>query len=179
MTTFAAIQARLRAVTCDGWGADGALGAEAQARAIQAGRFRWSTVPLSDVVAASAFHRAVHFDWIGERDHLTEDNEQHATALRIITVDLQLGYLHSSQGSNLGHTVSGEDLDALIAEGSMNATGDGVDLRRALCFPQLTMSAPVLTPALCNVSRVGGAATRDLGGGRRILSQTFELTVLV
>lgn len=179
MTTFAEIQARLRAVLCDGWGTDGLLGVAAQARALEAGRFRWSTVPLDDAVAASAFHRAVFVDWTEERDHLTDDNEQHSSALRVVTVVVQLGYLHSSTLANLGHTVTGEDVTAVVAEGSMHAIGDSHDIRRALCFPQLTMSAPALTPELVNVSRVGGATTRDLGGGRRLLSQTFELTVFV
>lgn len=162
-----------------GLGKDGALGAAAQASALDVDEFRFEKAPLIDPgIDASKFHRAFHVEWISGRDDPSPPNEFNPTARNLMTFELQVGYYEGTEVANLAHRVSASDSQLYVVENvSAVALSDAERIRDALCFPTLFQGTPT-TPVILDVRRIGDSVPRRLGdSGRVVCTSRFVLHI--
>lgn len=177
-TPFELFLGRLKAILCRGRGADGSLGAEAQARAIAAGRLRYSAVPLSDIpVSGNALDRALYIrGWnldrggAGPNVGFVDKREQ------LVNIETCVGYLQSPPLVNLVHLAAGETAAWNVTEPGIRAAEDARRIELALCFPVLLQGNLGEHDArIINITPQGPTRDERLGGGRIVRVQAWSL----
>lgn len=179
---FDAVEARVLAVVCSGRGADGSLGADAQARSITAGRFR---KPANDASVrdpaypAAELDRAVSVEWLSvEDDPDTLSNERDTKQLRQARFNLLVGYAAGIDASAFVHLASGttETQAGAAAYPYRRALSDAERIRRALAWGPLVQGT---TPEIVQCVRDGATTLEPIDLGRVVAITPYRLTLEV
>jgi len=161
---LAGVVTRLDAILRGGRGADGSLGADAQARAIPADRYRKGIdgASLRDVAyPANAFDRAYSLEW-GDLSYVEErGNEACSRILVRVRLDLLLGHLYGTGHATLIRTIGTEVAATVALQGRQRAIGDVARIRRAVCFGPLHGSDT--EPPIVSIEMAEGTSVEDLG----------------
>lgn len=168
---YLALRDRILAIVCDARGADGSLGAEAQARSIPAGRFRRAVTgaPLRDPdYPAGAFDRAVRLDWLAESDDADGNNPQDNPHFYVARVSVTNAVLYGAALSGALSTTTGETAATVALQVQERALMDARRIRRALACPPLIRSSSDTDPAPLACVREGETTIDDLGNGRAL-----------
>ncbi|MDB4930533.1 MAG: hypothetical protein JWM10_3017 [Myxococcaceae bacterium] len=176
---FVWLRERVLAVLVDGRGADGALGAEPQARAIAVGRFRRAAknAPLRDPsYPAEAFDRAVQLDWLddGDADGVQNslDLTQYVTARFSLTHGVVYGPALAGWAMLYGTEVAA---DAVVGA-KERAFNDAERMKVPLHYLNgLLRDGTETDPIPVACVRQGATSTVDLGGGRLLATSIYEL----
>ena len=169
---YAHLRDRLTAIVVDGRGADGSLGAEAQARSIPAGRFRRASqnLPLRDPnYPGGAFDRAVRVDWLAESDD-TPNNPVNHPHFYVARVSVSHGVLYGPALAGATALASGESASVAVADYQERALSDARRIRRALACNALIRDAADTVSCPIGCFRDGETTLDDLGGGRLVVS---------
>lgn len=170
------IQTRIIDICCNGLGADGAFGAEAQQRAIRAGVFRYTDVPINDVALhGSAFSRGMHIRWLSETDETINDFDP--TTLMLVKFELTVGYQSGIAMQALTAKVTPtEDTEKTVMNVTMVALSEARWIRDAVCYHPL-FNSTLTDPAITDIVREGASRVDPIGGGRWVASQTFRVAL--
>lgn len=173
-----AIEARLLAVVCLGRGTDGSLGSDAEARAIDAGRFRVASTGISlrdPSYTPSAFDRAVSLDWESISDEPDPANDYDALALRVVRFVLLTGVVYGPSLAAYAHT-SGNELPATVVEQARRrALQDAERIRLALGFGALVKGGT--NPTIVGIEREGPTTIEDIGQGMLVSSTPYRCII--
>lgn len=170
--SFRDVQNRLRAVV-EGRGADGSLGAAAQARACTVDRFRTTDTPDPSTLDASAFDRACNVSLSAVSDTIPRNvhcNERNVTA----TLDVRVSYVAAPALWELVHGEADATAQQEAADDwGPRALDDAREIERALTWYELT--GDDTTPTIEIVRPIGDVTLTDLGNGRGLMVRRFEL----
>lgn len=170
--TIRDVQDRLRAVV-EGRGADGSLGAAAQARACTVGRFRTTDTPDPSTLDGSAFDRATNVSLTGEGDLIPRNvhcNERQSRAV----LEVRVSYAAApAQWEAVHDETAGADQQTAAADWGPRALDDARELSRALTWYELTGADT--SPVIERVAPLGDAQLNDLGNGRGLLVRRYEV----
>lgn len=174
----AVAQARILAILCDGRGADGSLGADAQARSIAAGTFRRVRAPLTDSATADElFHRGLYLRWPGLLAKPAELRRNSRT-METARLDVSVGYVQGAATAqrDLVHVApdSTDDAAAMALDPSVYAIGDGRRVRIALEWHGLLFDGAD-THKILDVQHEGDLSELVLSPTRSIWSQSFAV----
>lgn len=176
------IEARMAAVLCDGRGADGTLGTDAQGRAIPAGRFRWTRDGVSQrdpAIPDAERDHALSFDWTSAADSPDDSNEIDGDAIRHVRLELLVAYVEGPALAQLAFPSpgTGETKAAAVANARKRALSDAERIRRALCFPSLFGGGTA--PEIIGCSREGASTIERLTSGVLLCATTYLLILAV
>lgn len=177
-TLLSAVEARLDAVLAQGRGADGSLGADAQARAIAANQFRKAPegAPLRDPeVPGESFDRGYSWEWRSIGDEPTTNNPLHVPQFRRCLVDLTVGYAFGANASGFVRTLGSETGTAGVRRARQRALEDGERIARALVFPDLTRGGT--DPVIVGVLRESATVSEAIGPGRVVSVTTYVVLI--
>lgn len=170
------VEARIRAILFDGRGTDGALGPEAQARAIAAGTFR----PAADNAALSdssypgeQFDRAVSTRFAAVTDDVV-NNPYSSPQWERLTLEITVGYQYGQASTAFVDPQGNETAAVQRYRPDRRGIGDSRRIKQALEFNDLRGldTDPVMVMCLR-----GDARGVDLGGGRYLTVNTFALVL--
>jgi hypothetical protein len=168
---------RLDAILRAGRGADGSLGADAQARAIPADRYRKGTdgQSLRDVAyPINAFDRAYAYEW-GELGYVEErGNDACSRILLRVRCVLLLGHVYGAANAAMLRIVGSEVAATAALNARSRAIGDVVRIRRALCFGPLYGNDT--EPPIVSLEMDGTTSVEDFGD-RLLTSIPFSVVV--
>lgn len=179
---FDAVETRILAVVCGGRGADGSLGAEAQARSIPASRFR---KPSNDAsvrdpgVPAVELDRVVSVEWLSSEDDPDSlSNERDTSQLRQVRFNLLVAYVAGAGVSDFVHLASGtsETRAGAAAYPNRRALSDAERIRRALAWPSLVQGT---TPEVVQLHREGPTTLEAIDAGRIVSVTPYRATLEV
>lgn len=175
-----AVEDRLHAVLCSGRGSDGALGTDAQARAVPAGHFRRPQTDASvrdPQYPPEELDRAVSIEWLSIEDTNEVHNEYDSAAIRTVRCNVLVGYVAAPALSGLAHELGGETEAGAVAHWRRRALGDAERIKRALCF--LGLAGGTLSDGVewVGCTRDGATTLEDLGEGRALSSSPYVLTI--
>jgi hypothetical protein len=174
---LSAVEARIDAILADGRGVNGALGTEAQARAIAAGTFRRQSdnAALDDPsFPAEAFDRGYVLRFTAASPDPATNNPYQSPQFSRLTLVVTVGYLYSAALPALVDAQGTETQAAAVFRADRRALSDGWRIERALVFPPLR--GLDTDPAMVVCSRVA-TQWQDLGGGRSLGITTMELVL--
>lgn len=181
------LRERIYAVLCEGRGADGSLGALAEARSIESGTYARSTrvqgfegaralrdpsYPLKD------FDRAVAVEWDSTEDEAGAPNERDGAALRVLSLRLTVGYMLGTGQARRARVQSPETQVEAVAQADERALEDADEMRLALALSDL-VGGDGLSPSIVGaLTRVGPSVNRLLPTGDRLVCESrYELTI--
>lgn len=173
--SFRDVQNRFRAIV-QGLGADGSLGAAAQARACTVDRFRVTEQPDPSApdATAQALDRGTNVTLTAVSDLIPRNvycNERQVRAV----LEIRVGYAAAPSQWQLVHDeATDSDKQAAAADWGVRALDDARELERALTWYELTGLAP-LSPAIERVAPLGEVQLTDLGNGRALMLRRFEV----
>lgn len=171
---------RFNAILSGGYGADGSLGPDAQLRSIPVGWFRpgLQHVPVHDPqTPTAAVDRAYKMRWLRARDEIQPRNILDSVTNIVMTMTLEIGYLH---GVGLGpwvNLIGGETALGAITELGARAQSDAERIVTAFMCSQLYQGGGGTDPYIVKVERVGDSMTRPLEAGRQICETVFAITM--
>lgn len=175
---FDALETRILDVVCRGRGTDGSLGSDAEARAIDAGRFRVASAGISlrdPSYTPAAFDRAVSLDWESITDDPEFANDLDSSALRIVRVVLLTGVVYGPDLAAYAH-VSGNEVAATVVEQARRrALQDAERIRLALGFGGLVKGST--DPVIVGIEREGPTTLEDIGQGRVVSSTPYRCII--
>lgn len=166
---------RIHAVLCQGRGADGALGTDAQARSIAAGQFRR---PSNDLTLRDPQYPGGDFDtaacilWDSSQDEPDVDNELDPNALTTERFTLLVGYLYGAGLEGLMRTRGSESAATAAANWRRRAIGDARRIKQALCFTGLSGGALSSGVSIVGMQREGATTLEELPDAGRAISVT-------
>ncbi len=170
--TIEAVRARIVAIV-QGRGADGSLGAAAQARATTLERFRITSTPDLLTLDAPAFDRATHVTIDGLNDPIPR-NVQSPVRSERATITITVGY---AAADALWPMVHGEADDAAkraaVAQWKSRAADDVSMLDRALTWYELTSNDT--SPVIERVAPMGETIATNNNNGRELIVRRYEL----
>lgn len=172
--TIADVVARLTAIV-QGRGADGSLGAAAQARAVAVERFRVTSTPDPSQLDASAFDRAVNITISNLRDDPPR-NVQSPLVQQAAVIELRIAYVAAPSLSGMVHGEADDAARAIaVARWVARAHEDVQELDRALTWYELTGNDT--NPVIERVAPLGETATTDAGNGRGLMVRRYEIVM--
>lgn len=171
-------QARAVAILCEGRGADGSLGAQAQERAIALGTFRRVRAPLTDSATADElFHRGVYLRWPALFAQ-GPVNRRDPSVMETVRLEVSVGYVagRAQQQRDLVHVApdSTDDPEAFALDPSVYAIGDARRIRLALEWHELLFD-DADTHKILDAQHEGDASVIELSPTRLVCSQTFAV----
>ncbi len=170
--SFREVETRLREIV-EGLGADGALGANAQARACTIDRFRTTETPDPSTLDAPALDRACNVSLGSVSDLIPRNVHCNERQVRAV-LEVRVSY---AAAPALWEMVHGEpsDVDKQTAASSWvpRALDDAREIERALTWYELTGNDT--TPTIERVAPLGDVITNDLGNGRGLMIRRFEV----
>lgn len=170
------VEARIRAVLLEGRGTDGTLGPAAQARAIGAGTFRAAAenAALTDPsYPGEQFDRAISTRFADTTDDIV-NNPYSSPQWERITLEISVGYQYGAASTAFIDPQGNETAAVQRYRADRRGVGDSRRIKQALEFNDLR--GLDTNPIMVNCTRVRGAGT-DLGGGRYVMVNTFELVL--
>ena len=176
-----ALEQRLTDVLANGRGADGSLGADAQARSIPVNRFRPADAggSLTDPqYEAGKADRAFRWTWLSVTDLTGTRNPWDDPQPRRALVRLDVLYL-AGAGAEIQPFVSvaagtGETAAVAAVTATRRALSDAERIWRALGYPLLTRDSPTTDPEIIGVQRAPeGSRAQELPGGRVLCSTVY------
>lgn len=170
------VDARVRAVLFEGRGVNGALGPDAQARAIAAGTFRPAAenAALSDPsYPGEQFDRAVSTRYSAVVDDVV-NNPYSSPQWERVTLEISVGYQYGAASTDFIDPQGNETAAVQKFRPDRRGVGDSRRIKQALEFNDLR--GLDTDPVMVMCARVGGAGT-DLGGGRYVMVNTFALVL--
>jgi hypothetical protein len=171
------VETRIDAVLAQGRGVDGALGTEAQARAIAAGTFRRQSdnAALDDPsFPAEAFDRGYVLRFTTATPDPTTNNPYQSPQFSRLSLVVTVGYLYGAALPALIDAQGTETQAASVFRADRRALSDGWRIERALGFAPLR--GLDTDPVMVVCSRVS-TQWQDLGGGRSLGITTMELVL--
>lgn len=177
---LAPIATRLVDVLENARGADGAQGADAQALALPAGRYRRAPdrATLRDpALPVAEFDRAYHLLWRDADDWGAPPNPLDPAWTHVVHVELALGFVYGPGNEAMSTTVGAETQAENVLEPSRRALGDARRVASALTFPALVQGGT--DPAIVDIRLAGPRTTEDLGSGRLLVLLPLELWLWV
>jgi hypothetical protein len=174
-TMYEILRQRLVDIICNGRGADGALGADAQQKSIPLGTFRPAAdrAPLTDpTYPASQFDSAFDVQWIAEDDDGATNNPLDSTQIVKATITIRNAVVY---GTGVSGFVSphGAEVRATVAlQPQERALAMAARIRRAVENPDLLRGGTALDPTPLACVREGQTTLQDLGAGR-LLAVTY------
>lgn len=174
---LSAVSARINAVLSQGRGVDGALGSDAQIRAIPTGTFRAQSdnAALDDpAFPAEAFDRGYVLRFLTAQDDPTPNNPYQTPQFDRIQLVVTVGYAYSVGTQNVVDAVGTETQPVAALRPDQRAVSDGRRIKRALEFSDLR--GLDTDPAMVEMTR-GTTAWQDLGGGRSLGVTTFAMVL--
>lgn len=174
---LSAVESRLDAILAQGRGTDGALGPEAQARAIAAGTFRKQAdnAALDDPsFPPEAFDRGYVLRFVGLADAPGPNNPYQSPQFRTVTLRVIVGYLYGAALPALVDAQGTETQGTAIYRADRRAISDGLRIDRALRFPPLR--GLDTDPVMVECRRLS-TEWQDLTGGRSLGTTTFALVL--
>lgn len=171
---------RIGAVVVDGRGADGSLGAEAQARAIPVGRFRRAAenAPLRDAsYPPEAFDRAVQLDWLDDGDLEGVNNPLNLNQLLTARLSITHGVVYGPALASWAMLLAGEVAADAVRGAKERALNDAERIKIALHWGNgLLRDGTETDPVPVACVRTGATSLVDLGNGRLVVTSIYELT---
>ena len=165
-------QNRLRAVV-EGRGADGSLGAAAQARATVPDRFRMTDTPDPSTLDGQAFDRACNVSLTSTSDLIPRNVQCNERQMRAV-LEVRVAYAAAPALWELVHDEStDEDKQLAASDWGPRALDDARAIERALTWYELTGADT--TPVIEAVTVLGDATLTDLGNGRGLMVRRFEV----
>ena len=178
---FDAIETRIADILISGRGADGALGSDATARSIPAGRFRWSADGVSQrdpAIPAAERDRALSIDWESVSDSEDDANELDGEAIRTARFTLLVAYAEGPALEDYVHVASVTETQAVAAANARKrALSDAERIRRALCFPALYGGG--VSPEIVGIDREGASTVERLFEGVLLCTTSYRLVLAV
>lgn len=178
------VETRLDAILLSGRGADGTLGADAQAVAIPSGKYRRRARPTSMQDRAyppEEFDRTLDYVWLqsaDESDGGGATNEYASPSLRRYRLDLQVGYLWGESWiTYIRHrSATGETQLHAATYPYPRQANDAEEIRLAVAFPGLFQVSGD-SPFIVGITPAGARTFTDVGPGRRLT--TIPLAVIL
>lgn len=159
------------------------LGPTAALRYVPAGRFRRSAGGQSLRDAGYPpnvrhWDRAYFLEYVGLADEPRPENPQNATALRIVHVNLLVGYVYgagsvAAVARAIGTT---EDPATAVANVRQRALSEADAVYSALGSPDIFQDITT-DPVLIDCVRDGESTVEDLGGGRLLSVTNYAVTL--
>jgi len=174
---ISAVATRINAVLSQGRGIDGALGPDAQVRAIPVGTFRAQAdnAALDDPsFPPEAFDRGYVLRFITAVDDPTPNNPYQTPQFDRVQLVVSVGYAYSVGTSNIIDAVGNETQNGAALRPDQRAISDGRRIKRALEFSDLR--GLDTDPAMVEMTR-GNTVWQDLGGGRSLGVTTFAMVL--
>lgn len=170
--TIRDVQNRLRAVV-EGRGADGSLGAAAQARACDVGRYRTTDTPDPSTLDGAALDRATNVSITSTSDLVPRNVHCNERSVRAV-LEVRIAYAAAPELWELVHDeTAGANQQTAAADWVPRALEDAREIERALTWYELTGADT--SPVIERVAPLGDAQTIDLGNGRGLLTRRFEV----
>lgn len=170
--TIRDVQNRLRAIV-EGRGADGSLGAAAQARAVAVDHFRTTDTPDPSTLDGPALDRACNVTLSAVGDAIPRNVQCDERQMRA-TLEVRVSYAAAPALWELVYGEADETAQRLAAaDWGPRALDDARTLERALTWYELT--GDDTTPVIEAVIPLGDATLTDLGNGRALLVRRFSL----
>lgn len=168
---------RVLAIVCNGRGADGTLGSQAQNRSIAANRYRPSAnnAPLESL-GTESFDRAVRVAPVSIGDTPFINNELSSAQLRVTSVMLDVGYVQGTTPAFVD-AKGGESAATVQYTARERAISDAEMIKRALTFPELYQAAGD-DPEIVEIHRDGRSEVVEMGDRiicRTVYSVTLQL----
>lgn len=166
---------RVLDIVCNGRGADGSLGAQAQNRSIAANRYRPSAnnAPLESL-GAESFDRAVRVAPASIGDEPFANNELSSAQLRVMSVFIEVGYAQGAtpayidaKGSEVAATVQYTARERAISDAEM--------IKRALTFPELYQASGD-DPEIVVITRNGRSEVTEMAD-RVVCRTVYDVTL--
>lgn len=177
MDLLTPIEERIDEILKGGRGTSGALGPDAQLRAIEADWFRRSAegASLRDVAyPLNVFDRAYALEWGGQGANEGRYNQACSRALVRLSLNLLLGHV-AGKGHAQFVRVRGTETGAdAVLRPRVRANGDVFRLQRALCFGPLHGNDT--EPPIATIEQDGATTVEDLGD--RLLTTVPLIVVL-
>jgi len=171
---------RVLAVLVDGRGADGAFGAEAQARAIAVGRFRRAAdnAPLADPsYPPEAFDRAVQLDWLEGEDLDGMQNPLDLDQLLSARFSLTHGCVYGPALAPWAMLYGSEVAADAVRAARERALDDAQRIKTALHWVHgLLRDGTETDPVPIACVRQGATTFQDLRDGRLVATSFYALT---
>lgn len=171
------IETRIDAILKGGRGADGSLGADAQARAITADVYRRSADGASlrdNAYPLSQFDRTYALEWGAQGPSEERFNQAHNRVLVRIELALLLGHVYGAAHAGLVRRLGTEVAATVVLRPRVRSNGDVHRIRRALCFAPLYGNDT--EPPISNIEQVGATVVEDLGD-RLLTTVPFVVTL--
>lgn len=171
------VEARIDAILAEGRGVNGALGSDAQARAIPAGTFRKvaDNAPLDEQQAdAALYDRAYVLRFVAVEDDPSHNNPMQGPQFEHYTLEVHVGYVQGTAMSAFVDPVGGEVAATEVARADRRAMSDSRRIKVALEFGPLrgTDTDPVMVAC----TRTSGRYIEGSAGRSRGLT-TFDLVL--
>lgn len=172
--TIADVTARIVAVI-QGRGADGSLGAAAQARACTVERFRITETPDPTRLDAPAFDRTINVTISNLRDD-PQRNVQSPLVQQTAVLELRIAYVAAPALADLVHDEADAAARAVAStQWTVRAHDDVGELDRALTWYELTGNDT--NPVIERVAVLGETATTDRENGRGLMVRRYEIVM--
>lgn len=174
---LSAVEARIDAVLAQGRGVDGALGTEAQARAIAAGTFRKQpdNADMSDPsMPPELFDRGYFLRFRSLRDAPTPNNPYQNPQFRTVGLRVSVGYLYGAALSAIVDPRGSEVAATAVLRADRRAISDALRIDRALRFSPLV--GLDTDPSIVECRRTTSEWI-DLSGGRSLGITDFDLVL--
>lgn len=170
------VEARINAILFDGRGVNGALGPDAQARAIAAGTFRRAAefAALSDPsYPGEQFDRAASLRVTAVVDDVV-NNPYSSPQWERVTLEISVGYQYGAASTDFLDPQGNETAAVQKYRADRRAIGDSRRIKQALEFNDLR--GLDTDPVMVMCTRAEGRGT-DLGGGKYVMTNTFALVL--
>lgn len=175
---YSQVESRFHALLAEGRGADGALGAAAQARAIPAGTFRRVAdgAPLDDPsTPGELVDGSYTLRFTEAADDPEPQNPFDGVVIERVTMVVTVGYAQGAAASAFVHERGAESAATEVRRPDRRALSDGRRIKLALEYPPLR--GVDTDPSIRACVRIG-TAFREAAGGRSFGVTTFRLLLV-